>query len=151
MSKTEEHLPKNYTPYKEMRFCGNYFVDTPIAIEIDNRIPLLIGSGKGPRVWIFAPRGSDRKDWLPVVVDNISKLKDVSVDVMPNGIVKVVAAGKKSLVVREVTKDVVEVELLDLRPFGFDIHGDRSVLCIGQSQFKSNRVEKCRAAIGVGS
>jgi hypothetical protein len=144
------NLPADYTPYRELEFCSNHFVNTPLAIEVEGQAPVLVGAGAGPRVWLSAPTGQDKRRWTLVVADNTPRVTGVDVRKTSPGHIEVLAADTKVLEVREVSSDTAAVTWLDLRPLGLDIHGDNSVLWIGTNQFSANRIENCNAAIGIG-
>jgi len=149
MNKTED-LPADYTPYREMELCSNRFVNTPVPVEVEGHAPLLVGKGDEPRVWLSAPVSHDKTQWTVVVADNESLVPDVDVRKTLEGTLEVFAAGNKVLAVREVGADSASVSWVDLRPLGFNIHGDGSALWIGTNQFSNNRIENCRAGIGIG-
>jgi hypothetical protein len=150
MNKPED-FPVDYTPYKEMELCSNSFVNTPIPVEVEGHAPLLIGKGTEPRVWLSAPVSHDKTQWTVLVADNESQVPDIDVKKTLEGTLEVFAAGKKVLSVRGTGFDTAAVSWVDLRPLGFDIHGDASALWIGTNQFSNNRIENCRAGIGIAS
>ena len=88
--------------------------------------------------------------WTPLITDNKSRVPDVAVRKTPQGAVEVLAAKTRVLEVRELSPDTAAVTWLDLRPLGFNIHGDSTVLWIGTNQFSGNRIQARRAAIGLG-
>lgn len=151
MTSNLESLPQDFTPYRELEFCSNRLVNTPIPIEVEGQAPLLVGTGAGPRVWLSALVGQKMRRWTPLVADNESRVPDVEVRKTPQGAVEVLADGAKVLEVRERDPGTAAVTWLDLRPVGFDVHGDSTVLWIGTNQFSGNRIQDCRAAIGLGS
>jgi hypothetical protein len=101
-------------------------------------------------VWLSALAGQKTGRWTPLVADNKSRVADVAVRKTPQGALEVLAAETRVLEVRELGPDTAVVTWLDLRPLGFNIHGDSTVLWIGTNQFSGNRIQDCRAAIGVG-
>lgn len=150
MSNDTGDLPADYKPYRELGFCSNHFVNTPIAIEVEGHAAVLVGAGAGPRVWLSAPTGQDKRRWTLVVADNTPRVTGVAVRKTSQGDLEVLAADTKVLEVREVSSDTAAVTWLDLRPLGLDIHGDSNALWIGTNQFSANRIENCNAAIGIG-
>jgi len=148
---TTEKLPADYAPYKELEFCSNHFVNTPIALEIGGNVPLLIGSGTAPRVWLSAPTSKDRKHWASIVTDNKSQIPNVSVQKRTDGTLEVFAGHIKLLEVKSLSTESAVVRMLDLRPIGFNIHGDTSVLWIGTNQFSNNTIANCKTGIGIGA
>ena len=149
MSSDTPHLPTDYAPYRELQFCSNRFVNTPIAIEVDGHPPVLVGV-EGLRVWLSAPPGPSKHAWTPVVVDGKAQVPGVKVRRTSQGAVEVIADRTKVVEVRELDADTAAVTWLDLRPLGLNVHGDAGALWIGTNQFSSNRVENCRVAIGIG-
>jgi hypothetical protein len=151
MSSSTENLPADYTPYRELEFCSNRFVNTLIAIEVEGHVPLWVGAGAGPRVWLSAPAGTEKRRWTPVVVDNRSRVPDVQVKSASQGRLEVFAGETRVLEAREIDAQRAAVTWLDLRPLGFNIHGNSSVLWIGTNQFSRNHIANCKAAIGIGA
>jgi len=149
MSNSIEKLPAGYTPYRELRVCSNEFVNTKIAVEVEEHAPMLIGAGDGPRVWLSAPTGQGKPRWTLVVADNESRVADVVVRRTPQGGLEVMASDTKVLEVQQADTESAAVTWLDLRPLGLEIHGDSDALWIGTNQFSANKFTNCDTAIGI--
>ena len=78
MNRTE-NSPVDHVPYRELQFCGNHFVNTPVAVEVAGHAPVLVAREWTACLWLSAPVSGDPKQWLSVVVDNESQLSDVHV------------------------------------------------------------------------
>lgn len=147
----DNDLPPEYEPYSELSFCGNKFINTRMPLEVSGHPPILIGSGPEPRVWLSASVGKGKKQWATIVKDNQARYPGVTVRRPASGTIEILATGKQLLRVTAKSTSSAEVTTLDLRPLGFNIHGDRAALWIGTNQFSSNTISNCRTGIGVGS
>lgn len=147
----DNDLPVEYEPYGELSFCGNAFINTKMPLEVAGHPPILIGSGPEPRVWLSASVGKSQKQWATVVKDNMARYPGVTVLRPKPGTIEIQAAGKSVVRVTATSPTSAEVTALDLRPLGFNIHGDRATLWIGTNQFSRNTISNCRTGIGIGN
>lgn len=69
---TDWSLPKSYRPYHKIIICGNMLVGVMIPFEINGNVPILIGTNRKPKVWLYAPAGEPDSLWQPVVKANRS-------------------------------------------------------------------------------
>lgn len=136
---TKNLLPEGYRPYGKLTFCSNLLIGGGHLIQIGDVLPLLVGHGEIPQVWLQAPTDRAGKHFIQLVVSSVSAHPAVLVNVA-GGILSVSAGGKKVLQVREVGPDEAVVELVDLRPIGFNIFGDKSGLNAGGMQMSGNTV-----------
>lgn len=144
-----EELPRDFTPYGELTVCGNRLSNAQMLLEVNGHAPLLVGAGKKPRLWLSVRTTKDGTEWAPVVRDSQTVHPKIRVTEEADGSLVVFAAGKKVVVVRASDETHAEVLELDLRPLGFDVHGDARTLWVGTSQFSSNTFSNVRAAIGI--
>ena len=132
MSKPER-LPKHFEPFHELIVCSNTAIDGFTPFRVLDVIPLLVGKGPTPRVWLNMLSG------LSVVSDNCAKLQNIKVEATPSS-VTVLLDTNVILKVVKLADDRAEVMELDLRPLGFDIHGNEQGLSVGPSRFEGNSV-----------
>lgn len=149
MTKAEE-LPRDFKPYGELTVCGNRLNNAQMLLEVNGHAPLLVGAGKRPRLWLSVLTTKDGTEWASVVRDSQALHPKIQVTEEADGSLVVFAVGKKVLVVRPSDETRAEVPELDLRPLGFDVHGDAHTLWVGTNQFSSNTFSNVRAVIGIG-
>jgi hypothetical protein len=136
---TKNALPEGYHPYGKLTLCSNLLIGGGHLIQVGEVLPLLVGSGEIPKVWLQAPTDPSGKNFIQLVVASVATHPAVLVSIV-GGILNVSAGGKRVLQVRGVGPDEAAVELLDLRPVGFNIFGDKDGLSAGGMQMSGNTV-----------
>jgi len=143
---TTDHLPIAYKPYPQMKVCSNTIVGRGHLIVIGKVVPLLIGTGPKPLIWMQAIDDVPSKKFAKIV--NASIAIHPIVRVAENGSDLIVSvAGKVILRMHEIDHDSVVVSELDLRPLGMDVYGDASHLMAGGSNFCGHIFSGAGAAI----
>lgn len=151
MNKDKPQLPEDYIPFGELIICSNHLISVKVPIEFKNNIPLLIGKGDVPLIWLSAPITKEEKDWRKIVIKN--KPMDKKITVIPSEAHKsiTIKAGDKTIIqVIRHSDEKAEVIMLDLKPLGFNIYGDANILHFGTNKFINNSFENLWAMIGVG-
>ena len=119
---TTDQLPPQYKPYQSITFCSNNLIGGGYIFAMGKVLPLLIGSGETPRIWLQAVSSPGSKDFITVVNDSTPthpaafvKIdgKKVIVSVQGRTVIATEATGAQSVVVNE----------LDLRPIGLNVFG----------------------------
>lgn len=134
---TTENLPETYVPYTELLFCSNRLINNSRIIEIGNVIPMLIGQGALPQVWLQAPTDAKGKTFAPLVVASVAVHPAAKVQI-ENGALSVYAGDTLVLRVKATSPTYAEVDQLDLRPIGYSIHGNSKGLEVGAIQVAEN-------------
>ena len=80
---TTENLPKYFRPYQRLSFCSNNISGGGHIFAMGQVLPLLIGVGPFPRVWLQAVAAPGSKEFVTVVAD--SKATHPAVDVTVDG------------------------------------------------------------------
>lgn len=145
-----EALPRDFTPYGELTVCGNRLNNAQMLLEVNGHAPLLVGAGKKPRLWLSVPTTKEGTEWASIVRDNQALHPKIQITEGADGSLLVLADGKRVLVVRSSDETHAEIPELDLRPLGFNVHGDAATLWVGSNQFSSNTFSNVRAVIGIG-
>lgn len=135
-----QHIPDSYSHYEKLFFCNNTFINLNQIVNDNGFIPLLIGKGEFPRIWLYAKNVNNP---VALVRDNISFLSQVKVNFyqiekrmsieifnMKNDYIKILEI--KS------TDNTPNITHLDLRPIGYNIYGDENSLNIGERKFVNN-------------
>ncbi|ELF6907029.1 hypothetical protein [Vibrio cholerae] len=139
--------PDGYKPLKKLTICSNTLTGGGNLLSIGGDIPVLIGKGSVPQIWLKAVADSSTNELVPVVVKNKSLHPAIKVVVQNNNII-VLISGETILSAKATSMDVVIVDKLDLRPLGLNLHGNNSSLTVGGSTFSRNSMHGGGALIG---
>jgi hypothetical protein len=153
-----KNLPNEYKPYEELVICTNTLINGKVPIEIENNIPLLIGMGKIPQVWLSAPDSKGK--WIDLIVSN--KKADKKLKSFKQFMLTTDESSKEKriniLMWNTVVLSVVQendnkavVTKLDLRPFNLLIFGDLEGLHIGGQLLRENTMKNVHTMIGIGN
>lgn len=147
---TKDNLPKSFIPYKILKVCSNSLIDGGHIVSVGNVLPLIIGKGEKPQVWIQAISNPETKEFLSIVENSVSKHSAVEVlEVL--GAVVVTIQGVKIVSVKQGADDTASVEVLDLRPIGLNLSGNSTSLNVGGSSFSGNSMKGGGVLIGLGN
>jgi hypothetical protein len=137
MSYARDNLPKSFQPYQKLTVCSNSLIGGSHIVEISGTLPLIIGKGEKPQVWLQAISNPETKEFVLIVENSISKFPTVQVNEV-NGALVISVQGKKVLSVRETSGDEAIVDVLDLRPIGLNLYGDSKGMNGGGGSFSGN-------------
>jgi hypothetical protein len=146
---TKDNLPKSYTPYKTLVVCSNTLSGGGNILAIGEVLPVLVGKGEKPQVWLQALSNPDKNEFITIVEASISKHQAVKV-FEDSDALNIHVGGTNVLSVRVIGDDSAEVFSLDLRPLGINLHGNNSVLKVGNSTFSRNSFAGRGTMIGFG-
>lgn len=139
---TTNNLPVGYKPYSTIKVCSNTLEGGGHLIVVGDVLPLLIGMGPKPLIWLQAlvnPKPTKKQEKFLTIVDaSIATHPLVRVSEKGDEIT-VAAGGKIVLRVSAVHPELVEVRELDLRPLGLNVYGDESKLIAGGVQFSTSK------------
>lgn len=146
---TTENLPEHFRPYQSLSFCSNNISGGGHIFAMGQVLPLLIGVGPSPRVWLQAVATPGSKEFVTVVAD--SKVTHPAVDVEVNG-GRVVVSVRGIVVLSVEAKDdqSAEVSEVDFRPLGLNVFGSSSSLNLGGMQLSNNTFSGVGVAFGLG-
>ena len=112
-------------------------------------LPLLIGVGPSPRVWLQAVAAPGSKEFVTVVAD--SKATHPAVDVTVDGVKVIVSVQGIAVLTVEAKNDQrAVVSEIDFRPLGFNVFGNSSSLNLGGMQLSNNTFSGVNVAFGLG-
>jgi hypothetical protein len=145
---TLKNLPKSYVAYKSLKVCSNTLSGGGHIASIGDTLPLIIGKGDKPQIWLQALTNPETKQFTPIVESSVSKhpavvVKEVSgyvvVSVQGTQILKVKAKGGSA-----------NVEILDLRPLGLNLSGNSTSMNVGGNTFSNNSMSGGGVLISLG-
>lgn len=146
---TVNNLPKSYTPYDTLVVCSNKLIGGVNVVAIDDVLPLLIGRGFKPKIWLQAIARPDQRDFVTIVEESISKHPAVKI-YEENDVIRVEVSGVLVLAVKPTGENSAEVETLDFRPLGLNMYGTSASLTVGGSTFSQNTMSGGKVFIGFG-
>lgn len=148
-------LPEDYLPFSKIIICSNAFLNGEYLIEVDKNIPLLIGKGVLPLVWLSAPLS--KNNWEYIIERNISRnpLIKVILSKENSSVIVKLSEGKflRDKIILNIIKeseDSIHIKEIDLRPIGLIIYGDETSLNIGTNVITNSTVANTRVMIGIG-
>lgn len=142
--------PNGYKPFEILTICSNTIKGGGNLVSIGDVLPLLIGKGDKPQIWLLALANSKNNEFVTVVERSISKHPAVKV-YEENGLLNVMISGDIVLSVRQDSEDKVTVTSLDLRPLGLNMHGNEDSLNVGGGSFSRNSMSGGGTLIGLGA
>lgn len=136
---TKGNLPVAYQPYGRLTLCSNLLIGGGHLIQIGDILPLLVGKGEIPQIWLQAPTDIAGQTFTQLVIASVAAHPAILLN-FEGGILSVSAGGKSILRVRGVGPDEAIVDFLDLRPVGFNIVGDKESLNAGGMKMSRNTI-----------
>jgi len=149
MTFTRDNLPKSYRSYSKLTVCSNTLIGGGHIVAVGDVLPLIIGRGDIPQIWIQALNNPKTKEFISIVESSVSKNPAVKI-LEINGAVNVTIQGTKVLSVKQVADDSAVVDFMDLRPLGLNLHGNASSMSVGGSSFSGNSMQGGSVLIGLG-
>jgi hypothetical protein len=123
---TQENLPNNYKPYDKLIVCSNRLNGAGYLVRIGKALPVLLGQGDKPMVWLQAPVDPAATSFTTIVEASLSKTPSVRI-FEDEGALIVSVGGTVILKVRNDGTSAI-VDELDLRPIGIRLWGDSKKL-----------------------
>jgi hypothetical protein len=134
---TRTTLPKTYKPYQRLTVCSNQLIGGGHLVALGEVLPLLVGCGETPMVWLQAPTDQTGKTYVPLVAASVALHPAVSVVSNKKGLT-VSVGGTKVIHIAQIDSESAIIDLLDLSPIGLNISGNADSLVAGDSTFSHN-------------
>lgn len=147
---TRISMPKNYSHFNTLIICSNTLSGGSNLVAVGDVLPLLIGKGEKPKIWLQALSDSKKNQFVTIVDESISKHPAVKV-YEESGSLNVMISEEVILSVRILDQDSAVVEKLDFRPIGLNMHGNSSSLTVGGGTFTGNSMSGGGTLIGFGA
>lgn len=142
-------LPSQYKPFKEINVGTNYHIYGEILFSINDNVPLLIGVGDIPRIWLSIPADPNGENWQPLVRDNKSLHPKVKVRKEGSSIIIDTPDGVVLHVNKE-NESKATILFIDFRPFGINIHSNESSLTVMNSHLEKNVFNNVEVMVNIG-
>jgi hypothetical protein len=147
MTYTSQHLPDNYESYNSLTACSNTIIGGGHLASLGEVIPLIIGKGKKPKIWLQALTNSESKEFQSIIEESVSQSPAVRIE-DTLGSINIFVNGIQILRVKESSENSVVIDYLNLAPIGFNIQGSAEALSIGNSVLSGNQMHGGLALIG---
>ena len=147
---TISNLPLNYKPYGSLKFCSNTISGGGHIFAIGEVLPLLVGAGDSPRIWLQAVASPCGKEFITIVADSKANHPVVNVKSIGNKVI-VSVQGKTVLRVESNDEKHAIVSEADFRPLGLNVFGNSSSLSLGGMQMSNNTFTNVGVAFGLGA
>lgn len=144
-----DELPSQYKPFNKVRLGTNVIENVTAILTVKDHVPLLIGKGEPPRVWLYVPSNNDGTEWYPLIKDNFSSHPDIKV-ITEKKLVSVKTPTTIVLSCLVGDSNMINILKLDLRPFGLDVYSDENSLKVFGNTLSNNTFKNLRTVIGIG-
>ncbi|POU19362.1 hypothetical protein C3420_13825 [Acinetobacter sp. ACNIH3] len=144
------NLPADYQAFQTLNLCSNKVLGGGFPFSLGSELPLLVGNGPGPVIWLQAVQNSSTKELLLLVDRNVPTVKGVEVTKPEEGVIEIFIGTTKILRIKKTGSDSAIISKLDLRPIGLNITGNQENLSIGGSSFSGNTFQGAQVVIGLG-
>lgn len=143
-------LPPQYVPFSKLRIGSNVLENVKALVSVGDTVPLLVGNGSTPRIWLWIPADRSGSRWYPLIKDNFSTHEDVNVVARPKMLTVKTPQGIVFAAVKG-SDNVLSVQRLDLRQFGLNIYADEDSLHVMGNTLAKNEFRNVPVVIGVGT
>ena len=143
-----DKLPKGYSPYQTLTLCSNKLIGGTKVVAVGKVLPLLIGKGAKPQIWIQALEFPKSKKYILLVDASISRHPLVRVEELGTQIVVKVNGGVV-LRVEQTGDDQAVVAELDLRSLGFNVYGGMLELNVGNMSFSNSTFNQVGVIVSI--
>jgi len=144
------NLPDGYVALNRLNMCSNILIGGGFAFSLGSTLPLIIGKGTVPIIWMQSYDFKNKKSKI-LVDGNISKHPDVLVTNPDNGVVEIIINKEvRILRVKNIGDASSVVSFIDFRPIGLNITGNQNELKVGNSSFSKNTIEGVSVFFGLG-
>jgi len=143
-------LPTGYITPSSLEIGTNKLNNVTAILEVSGNIPLLIGDGKKPRIWLYIPADKDGNEWYPLIKDNFST--NSSVLVVGDKTSTSIATKQGNIITCKKRADgVIEVSKVDLTLIGLNFVADKSSVKFMNNTFSGNTFSNVGVMFGSGN
>jgi len=142
-------LPTGYLKPKELKIASNTFINVETILKVNGSIPILIGDGDKPRIWLYIPANSEGTEWYPLIKDNFSTNRDVLVTGDGKSL-KIISPQGTIIECKKHKDGVIEVTKLDLRIVGLDFFASGDTITFMGSSFSRSTFNNVGTMFAVG-
>ena len=145
-----DSLPAGYQQPERLVVASNNLTNVKAILEVNGSLPILIGDGERPKIWLYIPANKEGTEWYPLIKDNFSTNPKVLVMGDKNSVTIATPQGNV-LECKKRADGVIEVNKLDLRPFGLDFVAEGNAIKFMGNTFTGNTFTNVGVMFGVGN
>ena len=148
---TNIDLPKQFVMFEELNFCSNILQNCNIPVVIDDKPIVLVGKGDQPQIWLWGLANQKTKELVQIVSSNSVRILKAPIRVESKNDFTCVKLND-TIIIKAVklSDEKAAIEQIDMRPIGFNIHGNSSTLNVGTNVMAGNQMVGGRAFIALG-
>lgn len=143
-------LPTSYNAPSKMNVGSNNINNVTALVTFKDFVPILIGEGSIPHIWLNIPTNKDGTEWYPLIKDNFSTNPNVIV-IKKNNSVKVTTPDGVVVECKKASDGTIIVSKLNLKPFGLNIFSDEKSLTVMGASFSSSSFSNMKVVVGIGA
>lgn len=118
-----------------MFICSLTIYKYKVLFRINHLIPLLIGSGSDPSIWINTTKNIE-SDSIEKCIEN-NKILHQGFSIIREDNIIIKAEKYTVLTITETNQRHITISQIDFRPIGINLYGDESGLTFGGSHFSN--------------
>jgi hypothetical protein len=142
-------LPTNYIPYEKLVVCNNTLINGKVPITIGPFVPILVGKGDVPKIWLNMLLLRNQKEPSKTIVrENLALYDKILIKIIEK-YVKISISGQPIVEVEKKSNNEAVIVFLDLRPIGTNILGDSEKLIIGDQIHSGKIFENVDSMYGI--
>lgn len=149
MKFTQTNLPKSFRAYETLTICSNTLTGGGHIASVGEVLPLIVGKGEKPQIWLQAIVNPEKKEFVTIVENSVSKHPAVKVS-ETDGTIQVLIQGTTVLSAKQASENSAVVDEMDLRPIGLNLHGNQDAMYVGNSTFSHNSMQGGGILLGLG-
>jgi hypothetical protein len=146
---TKDNMPRSYKPFDVLTLCSNKIIGGSNIVSMGEVIPIILGQGDKPMVWLQAVADPEGKIFTTVVEASISKHPAIRV-LQEEDALEVSIDNTIVLKIKANEGGSALVEKLDLRPLGINMFGDNTKLQVGGMTLTGNTFQGVGTVIALG-
>jgi len=147
MEATLSDYTKNISVLTELTICSNKIIGGGDLIKIQDYVPLIIGAGKTPVIWL---RTKIKEEIITLIIENKSLNSNIKVkENLESKSIIIQIAHTKVIYASMIDDKSCIVHEIDLRPIGLDIVGNSTELKIAGNTFSGNTFSGGKYLIGM--
>jgi hypothetical protein len=146
---TKDNMPKSYKPFDVLTLCSNRIIGARYLVSMGEVIPIILGQGDKPMVWLQAAADPKGETFTTVVEASISMHPAIKVLQVEDAL-EVSINNTTVLKIKSNEKGSASVEKLDMRPLGINMFGDNTKLEVGGMTLAGNSFQGVETVIALG-
>ncbi len=143
-------LPTGYVTPPNLEIGTNKLNNVTAILEVNGNIPLLIGDGDKPRVWLYIPADNNGNEWYPLIKDNFSTNPNVLV-IGDKSSTTIATKQGNILTCKKRSDGVIEVSKVDLTLIGLNFVATNDSVKFMNNTFTKNTFSNVGVMFGAGN